>query len=65
MGGFDSHYQLDNQSKKQCLGYNCKHAMKGELFPLYKVLNQMSVRRSTTNVDLVSMIGTIVFQGAE
>ena len=21
------------------LGYNCEHAMKGELFPLYKVLN--------------------------
>ena len=39
--------------------------MKGELFPLYKVLNEMSVSRSTTNVDLVSMIGTIVFKGAE
>ena len=25
----------------------------------------MSVSRSTTNVDLVSMIGTIVFKGAE
>ena len=24
---------LDNQSKKQCLGYNCECAMKGELFP--------------------------------
>ena len=36
--------------------------MKGELFRLYKVL---SVSRSTANVDLVSMIGTIVFKGAE
>ena len=34
--------------------------MKGELFRLYKVL---SVSRSTA--DLVSMIGTIVFKGAE
>ena len=25
----------------------------------------MSVSRSTTNVDVVSMIGTIVFKGAE
>ena len=25
----------------------------------------MGVNRSTTNVDLVSMIGTIVFKGAE
>ena len=33
--------------------------MKGELFPLYKILNKMSVNRSTTNVDVVSMIGTI------
>ena len=39
--------------------------MKGELFLLYKVLNKMSVSRSTTNVDLVPMIGTIVFKGAE
>ena len=40
--------------------------MKGELFPYYKVLNEMSVSRSTTNVDVVSMIGTIiVFKGAE
>ena len=39
--------------------------MKGELFPLYKVLNYMSVSCSTSNVDLVSMIGTIVFKGAE
>ena len=39
--------------------------MKGELFPLYKVLNEMSVSRSTTDVDLVFMIGTIVFKGAE
>ena len=39
--------------------------MKGELFPSYKVLNYRSVSRSTTNVDFVSMIGTIVFQGAE
>ena len=39
--------------------------MKGELFPLYKVLNEMSVSRFTTNVDLVSMVGTIVFKGAE
>ena len=37
MGGFDK--QLDNQSKKQCLGYNCEHAMKGRLFRLYKVSN--------------------------
>ena len=36
--------------------------MKGELFRLYKVLG---VSRSTANVDLVSMIGTIVFKGAE
>ena len=45
MGGLDSQLQLDNQSKKhiQCLGYNCKHAMKGELFPLFKVSNNMSV----------------------
>ena len=47
------------------LGYNCEHAMKGELFPLYKVLNYMGVSRSTTNVDLVSMIEAIVFKGAE
>ena len=39
--------------------------MKGELFLLYKVLNYMSVSRSNTNVDVVSMIGTIVFKGAE
>ena len=40
--------------------------MKGELFPLYKVLNKMSVNRSSTVfVDVVSMIGTIVFKGAE
>ena len=39
--------------------------MKGELFPLYKVLNYMGVSRSTTNVDLVSMIEAIVFKGAE
>ena len=45
------------------MGYNCDHAMKGELFPLYKVLNLMRVSRST--VDLVSMIGTIVFKGEE
>ena len=37
--------------------------MKGELFPLYKVLNQMRISPSTVN--LVSMIGTIVFKGAE
>ena len=37
--------------------------MKGELFPLYKVLNQMSVSRSTTNVEVVAMVGTIVFKG--
>ena len=36
--------------------------MKGELFRLYKVL---SVSRSTAYVDLVSMIGTIVFKGVE
>ena len=30
--------------------------MKGELFLLYKVLNKMSVSRSTTNVDVVAMI---------
>ena len=36
--------QLDNQSKKkkQCLEYNCEHAMNGELFLLYKVLNEMN-----------------------
>lgn len=39
--------------------------MKGELFPLYKVLNSVSVSRSAINVDVVSMIGTIVFKGAE
>ena len=39
--------------------------MKGELFPLYKVLNKMSVSHSTTNVDVVSTIGTIVFKGTE
>ena len=39
--------------------------MKGELFPLYKVLNEMSVSRSTTDVHLVFMIRTIVFKGAE
>ena len=39
--------------------------MKGELYPLYKVLNEMSGSRSTANVDLVSIIGTIVFKGAE
>ena len=39
--------------------------MKGELFPLYKDLNEMSISLSTTYVDLVSMIGTTVFQGAE
>jgi len=38
--------------------YNCEHAMKGELY-------SMSVSRSTTNVDVVSMIGTIVFKGVE
>ena len=43
-----------------CLGYNCEHAMKGELLPLYKVLNSMIVSCSTTNVDLGSMIGTII-----
>ena len=37
--------------------------MKGELFPLYKVLNEMSVSRSTTNVDVVAMVETIVFRG--
>ena len=40
--------------------------MKGELFLIYKVLNyKMSVSRSTTNVDLVPMVGirTIVFKG--
>ena len=39
--------------------------MKGELFPLYKVLNEMSVSCSTTNVDVVAMVGTIAFKGAE
>ena len=39
--------------------------MKGELFLLYKVLNKMSVSRSTTNVDVVAMVGTIVFKDAE
>ena len=39
--------------------------MKGELFPLCKVLNEMNVSRSTTNVDMVAMVGTIVFKGAE
>ena len=39
--------------------------MKGELFLLYKVLNEMSVSRSTTSVDVVAMVGTIVFKGAE
>ena len=39
--------------------------MKGELFPLYKVLKRMSVSRSTTNIDVVSMIGAVVFKGAE
>ena len=40
--------------------------MKRELFSLYKVLNKMSVSRSTiVFVDVVSMIGTIVFKGAE
>ena len=34
--------------------------MKGELFPLFD-----SVSRSTTNVYVVFMIGTIVFKGAE
>ena len=34
--------------------------MKGELSHY-----SMSVSRSTTNVDVVSMIGTIVFKGAE
>ena len=36
--------------------------MKGELFRLYKVF---SISCSTANVDLVSMIRTIVFKGAE
>ena len=41
MGGFDNHFQLDNhESKKQCFGYNYEHTMKGELFPLDKVLNR-------------------------
>ena len=39
--------------------------MKGELFPLYKVLNEMSVSRSTTNVDVFAMAETIVFKGTE
>ena len=39
--------------------------MKSELFPLYKVLNEMSVSRSTTNVDAVAMVETIVFKGTE
>jgi len=39
VGGFDNHLQLDNRSKKQCLAYNYKHAMKGELFPSDKFLN--------------------------
>ena len=39
--------------------------MKGELLPLYTVLNEMSVSRSTTNVDVVAMVGTIVFKGTE
>ena len=38
--------------------------MKGELFPLYKVLNLMSVNRSTT-VYVVYMIGTNLFKGAK
>ena len=53
---------MDNQSKKHSVWdtNNCEHAMKGELFPLF-----MSVSRSTTNFDVVSMIGIIVFKGAE
>ena len=47
MGRFDNHLQLDNQSKKQCLAYNYEHAMKGELFPLDKVFNEMSLSHST------------------
>ena len=39
--------------------------MKSELFLLYKVLNQMSVSHSTNNFDVVAMVGTIVFKGAE
>ena len=35
--------------------------MKGELFMHYSI----SVSRTTTNVDVVSMIGKIVFKGAE
>ena len=37
--------------------------MKGELLPLYKVLNDKSVSRSTTNIEVVAMVGTIVFKG--
>ena len=38
--------------------------MKGELLLLYKVLNLMSFS-CFTNVDVVSLLGTIVFKGAE
>ena len=40
------------------VGYNCEHAVS---FSLYS----MSDSRSTANVDVVSMIETIVFKGAE
>ena len=52
VGGFDNHQQLDNQSEMQCSGYSYEHAMKGELFPLYEVLNQMSLSRSTSWVKM-------------
>ena len=53
------------EKETKCLRYNCKDATKGTLFPLYKVLNEMSASCSTTNVDVVAMVGTIVFKGAE
>ena len=38
MGGFDS--LISQRKRNSVLGYyNCEHAMKDELFPLYKVLN--------------------------
>ena len=45
MGGFHNHLQLDNQSREQCLAYNYEHAMKGELFPVDKVLNLKKLMR--------------------
>ena len=37
--------------------------MTGELFPLFNECNSRST--TCTNVDVVSMIGTIVFKGTE